>query len=70
MIRGINVYKVQLSLFSPAHTIRALQFTIEGFGGKRALGIVKKRMSCLLMFNHFAVILPCCIAGACPRGID
>ena len=27
-------------------------------------------MNCLLMFNHFAVILPCCIAGACPRGID
>ena len=33
-------------------------------------GDVKKRMNCSLMFNHFAVILPCCIVGACPRGID
>ena len=31
---------------------------------------VKKQMNCSLMFNHFAVILPCCIAGACPRGIE
>ena len=27
-------------------------------------------MNCLLMSNHFAVILPGCFAGSCPRGID